>query len=79
MLSAAPSSSGLSTFAVDDFVKSLSGVSSPVPFAGGTSHGRHRARDEFYGRLCRSANFGAWTEGMSLAERQSAVGMLNGD
>jgi hypothetical protein len=49
-----------------------------VPFVGQTGPGRRKARDEFYGRFCRSANFRAWMEGMAGAERMRAVGLLDG-
>jgi hypothetical protein len=43
-----------------------------------------RAREEFYGRFCRSVNFKVWMDVMKLCEEQGAAGMfddvvVNGD
>jgi hypothetical protein len=47
-----------------------------VPFSGGTAHGRHRARDEFYRKFCESENFVAWMDVMNETEKRGALGMF---
>jgi hypothetical protein len=73
---AAASSVPASLFPIDSFLSGLAQSSSPVPFSGQTAHGRHRARDEFYRKLCESQNFVAWMDVMNETEKRGALGML---
>jgi hypothetical protein len=69
---------GAQQFPIEAFMRALSHDSNMIPFVGATAGSRTKARDEFYGRFCRTPNFTAWMDVMSLTQKQEAAGMLSG-
>jgi hypothetical protein len=66
-------------FSEVDFLLSLSKHGVAAKFRGQTSLQRHKARDSFYERFCRSPNFYSWLEMKVTLEREASAGLLGKD
>jgi hypothetical protein len=63
-------------FSETDFLHSLSKYGSSVKFRGQGPLQRHKTRDTFYERFCRSPNFYSWLEMKMALEKEASAGML---
>jgi len=66
-------------FSEGDFLQSLSKHGTAAKFRGQAPLQRHKARDTFYERFCRSPNFYSWLEMKVTLEREASAGLLGRD
>ncbi|KAF2436219.1 DUF1630-domain-containing protein [Tothia fuscella] len=70
---------GYANFSEASFLQSLSKYGVAVKFRGQTPLQRHKARDTFYEKFCRSPNFYSWLEMKVTLEREASAGLLGRD